>query len=104
MLSPHNSGTTNVVAEWVMLSTPYPSNVSGGSLDDNEREMLLFHEDCETGEEFRSTNIMDYAYTEANRFTPQQAARIRYVLEHSPYIPGPKVRLPEQMPTTKAAF
>jgi hypothetical protein len=45
---------------------------------------------------------MDYAYTEANRFTPQQAARIRYVLEHSPYIPGPKVRLPEQMPATKA--
>ena len=76
---------------------------SGGSLDDNEREMLLLREDCETGEEFRSTNIMDYAYTEANRFTPQQAARIRYVLEHSPYIPGPKVRLPEQMPTTKAA-
>jgi hypothetical protein len=46
---------------------------------------------------------MDYAYTEANRFTPQQAARIRYVLEHSPYIPGPKVRMPEQMPVTKAA-
>lgn len=76
---------------------------SGGRVDNEEKEMLLMREDCETGEEFRSTNIMDYAYTEANRFTPQQAARIRYVLEHSPYIPGPKVRLPEQMPTTKAA-
>lgn len=76
---------------------------SGGSIDDNEKQLLLMREDCETGEEFRSTNIMDYAYTEANRFTPQQAARIRYVLEHSPYIPGPKVRLPEQMPATKAA-
>ena len=75
---------------------------SGGSIDDNEKQLLLMREDCETGEEFRSTNIMDYAYTEANRFTPQQAARIRYVLEHSPYIPGPKVRLPEQMPATKA--
>ena len=76
---------------------------SGGSIDDNEKELLLLRENCETGEEFRSTNIMDYAYTEANRFSPQQAARIRYVLEHSPYIPGPKVRLPEQMPATKAA-
>lgn len=75
---------------------------SGGSIDDNEKQLLLMREDCETGHEFRSTNIMDYAYTEANRFTPQQAARIRYVLEHSPYIPGPKVRLPEQMPATKA--
>lgn len=76
---------------------------SGGSVDDNEKQLLMMREDCETGEEFRSTNIMDYAYTEANRFTPQQAARIRYVLEHSPYIPGPKVRLPEQMPATKSA-
>lgn len=75
---------------------------SGGCIDDNEKQLLLMREDCETGEEFRSTNIMDYAYTEANRFTPQQAARIRYVLEHSPYIPGPKVRLLEQMPATKA--
>ena len=77
---------------------------SGGYVDDEEKEMLLMREDCETGEEFRSTNIMDYAYTEANRFTPQQAARIRYVLEHSPYIPGPKVRLPEQqVSVTKSA-
>ena len=76
---------------------------SGGSIDNEEKELLLMREDCETGEEFRSTNIMDYAYTEGNRFTPQQAARIRYVLEHSPYIPGPKVRLPEQqVSTTKA--
>ena len=76
---------------------------SGGSIDNEEKELLLMREDCDTGEEFRSTNIMDYAYTEGNRFTPQQAARIRYVLEHSPYIPGPKVRLPEQqVSTTKA--
>ena len=76
---------------------------SGGRIDDEEKEMLLMREDCDTGEEFRSTNIMDYAYTEANHFTPQQAARIRYVLEHSPYIPGPKVRLPEQQTTTTKA-
>ena len=73
---------------------------SGGSVDNDEKELLMMRENCETGEEFRSTNIMDYAYTESNRFTPQQAARIRYVLQHSPYIPGPKVRLPEQQPST----
>lgn len=73
---------------------------SDGYVDDEEKEMLLMRENCETGVEFRSTNIMDYAYTEANRFTPQQAVRIRYVLEHSPYIPGPKVRLPEQQVST----
>lgn len=78
--------------------------LSSGGVDEQEREILLMREDCDTGEEFRSTNIMDYAYTEANRFSPQQAERIRYVLEHSPYIPGPKVRLPEQQAlTTKAA-
>ena len=75
---------------------------SGGGVDDEEKELLFMREDCETGEEFRSTNIMDYAYTEARRFTPEQARRMRYVVEHSPYIPGPKVRLPEQMPATKA--
>jgi zinc-dependent metalloproteinase lipoprotein len=69
---------------------------SDGHVDDEEKEMLMMREDCDTGEEFRSTNIMDYAYTEANVFSPQQAARIRYVLEHSPYVPGPKVRLPGQ--------
>ena len=73
---------------------------SDGRVDDEEKEMLMMREDCDTGEEFRSTNIMDYAYTEANRFSPQQAERIRYVLEHSPYIPGPKVRLPEQQALT----
>ena len=77
---------------------------SGGIIDKEEEKLLMMREDCETGEEFRSTNIMDYAYSEANRFTPQQAARIRYVLEHSPYIPGPKIRLPEQqVPMTKSA-
>ena len=73
------------------------------AFDDEAIAQLVMREDCETGEEYISTNVMDYACGYMNRFTPQQAARIRYVLEHSPYIPGPKVRLPEQMPATKAA-
>ena len=76
---------------------------SGGGIDAAEKEMLFMRENCETGEEFRSTNIMDYAYTEANRFTPEQVRRIRYAVMHSPYIPGPKVRLPEQLSATKAS-
>lgn len=77
---------------------------SMGVMDKEKENLLMMRDNCETGEEFRSTNIMDYAYTEANRFSPQQVARIRYVLEHSPYIPGPKVRLPEQQASaTKSA-
>ena len=74
------------------------------TFDDEAIAQLVMREDCETGEEFVSTNIMDYACGYMNRFTANQAARIRYVIEHSPYIPGPKVRLPEQqVPTTKTA-
>ncbi len=36
-------------------------------------------------------NVMDYEISYVNRFTPDQRSRIRYVLSHSPLIPGPKV-------------
>lgn len=42
------------------------------------------------GEQFTSDNIMDYAYSLSNRFTNNQYARIRHVLNYSPLIPGPK--------------
>ncbi|MCS3085312.1 hypothetical protein NXW09_28870 [Bacteroides ovatus] len=31
-------------------------------------------------------------YLRVNRFTPNQQERIRYVLMHSPLVPGPQVR------------
>jgi zinc-dependent metalloproteinase lipoprotein, BF0631 family len=45
------------------------------------------------GEEFTSTNIMDYAIGYRDRFTPDQRARIRHVLDYSPLIPGPKIEV-----------
>ncbi len=43
-------------------------------------------------ETFISTNIMDYAVGRSNAFSADQKARMRYVLENSPYIPGCKAR------------
>ena len=43
-----------------------------------------------TGAQFRSTNIMDYAISDANAFTAEQAARVKYILHHAVFVPGPK--------------
>lgn len=71
--------------------------------DDEAMAQLVMREDCETGEEYISTNVMDYACGYMNRFTANQMERMRYVVMHSPYIPGPKVRLPGQMSSTTKA-
>ncbi len=47
-------------------------------------------ENCKTGESFNSYNLMDYEMSYADRFTPDQRARIRHILSYSPLIPGPK--------------
>lgn len=44
------------------------------------------------GQSFESHNIMDYAYSYLDEFTIGQRDRVRHVLEHSPLIPGAKVR------------
>ena len=51
---------------------------------------LVNRENCLTGESFISHNIMDYAISHSDQFTPEQRARIRHVLLYSPLIPGPK--------------
>ena len=43
-----------------------------------------------SGETFTSNNIMDYAISYSDRFTPDQRTRLRHVLTYSPLIPGPK--------------
>lgn len=50
---------------------------------------LLLRYSCD-GEEFSSTNIMDYSYTLGYEISKQQKERIRNVLYYSPLIPGPK--------------
>lgn len=39
---------------------------------------------------YQARNIMDYAYCYLDEFTQQQRDRVRFVLEYSPLIPGPK--------------
>lgn len=64
-----------------------------------EDQLLIFLtrkiSNVKDGGEFKSTNIMDYYYTLKNTFTANQAERIRYVLLHSPFIPGPKLSQPD---------
>lgn len=40
--------------------------------------------------EYEAHNIMDYMYCYLDQFTEQQRNRVRFVLEYSPLIPGPK--------------
>lgn len=54
-------------------------------------EYLSQRHNC-AGEEFVSTNLLDYAYSMADEFSKEQCARVRHVLNYSPLIPGPKVK------------
>lgn len=56
-----------------------------------EFNKLLERRDCVKNTVSTPNNIMDYDISWVNRFTPNQRERIRYVLTHSPFIPGPKV-------------
>lgn len=51
---------------------------------------MVMRTNSQTGEEFRSTNVMDYAVSDSDQFTAEQAARVKYVLHHSLFLPGPK--------------
>ena len=51
---------------------------------------LICREECASGMTFVSDNIMDYSISYADAFTPEQQERVRYILEHAVFIPGPK--------------
>ena len=51
----------------------------------------MLRKNCSTGEESTPNNVMDYEISWVNRFTDNQRSRVRYVLTHSPLVPGPKV-------------
>lgn len=53
-------------------------------------KVYVMRTNSKTGAEFRSTNIMDYAISDANQFSAQQAERVKYVLHHAVFMPGPK--------------
>ena len=44
-------------------------------------QTYVMRTNSQTGEEFRSTNIMDYAISDANSFSEQQKERVRYILQ-----------------------
>lgn len=56
----------------------------------NRFDLFVQRTNEETGENFISTNIMDYFVSYSNQFTADQRTRIRHVLMYSPLIPGPK--------------
>ena len=55
-------------------------------------DLLATRDNCqEAGQTFVADNIMDYFYCYSNVLTSQQRARIRYVLNYAPMVPGPKL-------------
>lgn len=65
----------------------------------NHLDELIERECCTDGSVFVSDNIMDYSVSYSNRFTSEQAARIRYILEKGVFVPGPKNRSDETKST-----
>ena len=57
----------------------------------NDLPYLMERKNCMDNTQSTPNNIMDYEYSYVNRFTNEQKNRIRYVLAHSPLIPGKKV-------------
>lgn len=59
-------------------------------LGEGYEEMVMRLRSDQIGVPFRSTNIMDYMVSDANKFTEQQKVRMNYCLYHSYFLPGPK--------------
>lgn len=65
--------------------------------------MLITRKSC-TGEEFTSTNVMDYAFSKNDAFTPNQRDRVRQVLMYAALMPGYKYKVSSrtgEVPTGK---
>ena len=66
-------------------------------------QTYVMRTNSQTGEEFRSINIMDYAISDANSFSEQQKERVRYILQHALFMPGPKDYTGTDFTATKGA-
>ncbi len=67
--------------------TDWIETLQSGSVSFDE---LTRRHDCARNLDFTSRNIMDYAISYLDEFTPQQKTRVRHILTYSPLIPGPK--------------
>lgn len=65
--------------------------MAGKRLTLADMPQLTKRTDCIHHTTFTPDNVMDYEISYVNRFTADQRSRIRYVLSHSPFVPGPKV-------------
>lgn len=55
-------------------------------------DQLALRQSCQdVSYSYVATNVMDYVYSYCNQLTSQQRARIRYVLNYVPMVPGPKL-------------
>lgn len=68
----------------------YEACLKAGVCTDDQLLELETRVEGKDGDEYISTNIMDYAVTRSSQFSPDQLTRMRYILEHSPYLPGCK--------------
>lgn len=64
---------------------------NGGQIYLENLPVLMQRLNCQDGTLSTPNNVMDYEISFVNRFTEDQRERIRYVLTHSPLVPGPKV-------------
>jgi zinc-dependent metalloproteinase lipoprotein len=78
-------------SEYLDFVDAYTPVMGGSSLTFDDLPYLMIRKDCVTGEETTPNNVMDYDYSWQNRFTPEQEARVRYVLNYGTLVPGPKV-------------
>lgn len=76
-------------SNWMQSYIESKNGIKNMSL--SEFNKLFERKDCVTNLTSTPNNIMDYDISWVNRFTPNQQERIRYVLMHSPLVPGPKV-------------
>lgn len=67
---------------------------NGVKLTFEDLPFIMERRDCLRNTKSTPNNVMDYSISYVNRFTPEQNSRIRFVLQHSPFIPGPKVPNP----------
>lgn len=72
------------------LNAYFQTNPEITSKSSEAYSTYVMRTNSQTLEPFRSTNIMDYAITDGNRFTAEQAARVKYTLQHALFMPGPK--------------
>lgn len=78
---------TNDASDDYCGDTPKYDRVTYGEEYPMLAEVQRYYRRSCAGQVFRSTNVMDYFYSDRVNFTPEQRARMEHVLAYSPLIP-----------------